>query len=536
MTEVNVVPKIDPGDPAAFEKLKLLDAANQEIGCKHIGEKYGRDVEAKLRAMSSAIVAPKVAAAPLTQPQRIFRRVLKAPSEVEASKPKLSPPIAPSEPTLLSAKPEAIKVAAEAPGASKLSPHAQSLLDRPLLDRRPATSSYAPGWLGEIVNYVTNSAMHPSETFATAVGLGVIGALISRRIAGPSGPQGTGTHLYQVIIGPTGSGKEHVRTTGKLLMIAANASGLIGPGRFKSGAGIIKYLQKKPVSLCFMDGLVRISPSSVIPEPQSTNVKQMKSSEIWGLSWGRYDIPQGAHDDSEAVLCPALSCLGMSTPKGALPRLQVSRCRQRLPQSMAIRRRESRSSVSQGIGRDARNWEDLRQRLAKLYQPIPLLDNTGKPSFRMSWGPGAEEVYEAIRQDVEKETDERRRELFWRSPEKTVRVATIIAAGCFDKSVNRGAMEFARQWVRKSDETLLTGVAEYMEEEKLEFSELCREIIRRVRQAGGRMKHRDVGRSFQNNLRYKRDLQSALDHSCRLPTHLHQRRYWRQTIALVPLE
>ena len=59
---------------------------------------------------------------------------------------------------------------------------------------------------------------------------------------------------------------------------------------------------------------------------------------------------------------------------------------------------------------------------------------------------------------------------------------------------------------------MLTGVAEYMEEEKLEFSELCREIIRRVRQAGGTMKHRDVGRSFQNNLRYKRDLQSALDH------------------------
>ena len=56
-------------------------------------------------------------------------------------------------------------------------------------------------------------------------------------------------------------------------------------------------------------------------------------------------------------------------------------------------------------------------------------------------------------------------------------------------------MEFARQWVRKSDETLLTGVAEYMKEEKLEFSELCREIIRRVRQAGGRMKHRDIGRS-----------------------------------------
>lgn len=406
---------------------------------------------------------------------------------------------------------EAIKVAAEAPltqEATKLSSHALSLLDR-----RPATSSYAPGLLGEIVNYVLNSAMYPSQTFATAVGLGVIGALISRRIGGPSGPQGTGTHLYQVIIGPTGSGKEHVRTTGKLLMIAANASGLIGPGRFKSGAGIIKYLQKKPVSLCYMDELGAYfaklgDPRASIYEREGNEILR----EIWGLSWGRYDSPQGAHDDTEAVLCPALSCLGMSTPKEL-----YRACKSRDVASGLLNRwlfaeekvAPAYRKVSEGT---LEIDKGLRQRLAKLYQPIPLLDNTGKPSFRMSWGPGAEEVYEAIRNDVEKETDERRRELFWRSPEKAVRVATIIAAGCFDKSVSRGAMEFARQWVLKSDETLLTGVAEYMEEEKLEFSELCREIIRRVRQDGGTMKHRDVGRSFQNNLRYKRDLQSALDH------------------------
>ena len=49
MTEVNVAPKIDPAIDTAFEKLKPLDAADQEIGCKHIGEKYGRDVEAKVR-------------------------------------------------------------------------------------------------------------------------------------------------------------------------------------------------------------------------------------------------------------------------------------------------------------------------------------------------------------------------------------------------------------------------------------------------------------------------------------------------------
>ena len=51
-----------------------------------------------------------------------------------------------------------------------------------------------------------------------------------------------------------------------------------------------------------------------------------------------------------------------------------------------------------------------------------------------------------------------------------------------------------------------------MEEEKLEFGELCREIIRRVKREGGSMSRRDVGRSFQNNLRFGPELRRAIDH------------------------
>src|SRR5262249_5984718 len=82
--------------------------------------------------------------------------------------------------------------------AIKIAP-SPSLLDRPI------HHAVAPGLVGRIAEYVLNSASYPSQPFAVAVGLAVIGTLISRRIAGPSGPRGTGTHLYQVIIGPTGS-------------------------------------------------------------------------------------------------------------------------------------------------------------------------------------------------------------------------------------------------------------------------------------------------------------------------------------------
>ena len=72
-------------------------------------------------------------------------------------------------------------------------------------------------------------------------------------------------------------------------------------------------------------------------------------------------------------------------------------------------------------------------------------------------------------------------------------------------------MEWAREWTLTGDDTLFTGVTEYMEEEKLEFSALCREIIRRVRLENGTMTLREIKRSFQNNLRYEKDLGSALE-------------------------
>jgi hypothetical protein len=158
--------------------------------------------------------------------------------------------------------------------------------------------------------------MYPSVGFAVGGSILLIGTLIGRRIAGPSGPLGTGTHLYLALVGPTGSGKEHIRTVSKQLLTAVNAGALIGPGRFKSGAAIISHLLKKPLSLCIMDEfgamLARFShPNAQFYHQDETEILR----ELWGINWGRYDSPEGASADSEAVLSPALSVIGMSTPK-----------------------------------------------------------------------------------------------------------------------------------------------------------------------------------------------------------------------------
>lgn len=370
----------------------------------------------------------------------------------------------------------------------------------------------APGLLGEIADFALGAMMYPSEKYAVAMAIGVNGTLISRRIAGPSGPRGTGTHTYLGIVGPTGIGKETLRTIGKLLMTTAGAAALIGPGRFKSGAGIVKYLQKTPAAECFFDELgaylARLSdPKASIYEREATEILR----ELWGLSWGRYDSPQGARDDSELVLCPALSLFGMTTPKEL-----YRACKSRDISNGFLNRwtfvEEKTAPPYQRVNEEALTVpKSLREGLAKLYQPVSVLDQNGKPAFRMTWGPGAEEVWNAIREQIERETDERRRELFWRSPEKTVRVATVAAASYFATTVSREHMEWAREWILSGDNTLYAGVTEFMEEEKLEFFALCRKIIRRFRLEGGSMTLREIKRSFQNNLRYKKDLASALE-------------------------
>jgi hypothetical protein len=236
--------------------------------------------------------------------------------------------------------------------------------------------------------------------------------------------------------------------------------------------------------------------------------------EIWGLSWSRYDSEEGARDNSEFILSPALSILAM-----AVPTEFYGACKSTDVINGFLNRwtfvEEKVKPPEQQVPEDALELpKALRDGLARLYQPLSALDATGKPAFRLAWGPGAEEVYQAIKEQVEADTDDRRKILFSRAPEKAVRDASTIAAGCLDKFVQRKYMELTRDWTLASDESLWQGFLEYGDEEKLDFSNLCREIIRRVRRVlreGGKMTERKLKRSFQNNLKRKQDLDIAID-------------------------
>jgi hypothetical protein len=77
--------------------------------------------------------------------------------------------------------------------------------------------TYAPGVVGQIVEWTVASALRPNRVMALGVALVVVGTLIGQRTAGPTN---SATHLYITILAPTGYGKDHPLQCGMTLMEA----------------------------------------------------------------------------------------------------------------------------------------------------------------------------------------------------------------------------------------------------------------------------------------------------------------------------
>src|SRR5262245_26744043 len=78
--------------------------------------------------------------------------------------------------------------------------------------------TYVPGLLGELIEWNVRTARYPSRVMALAAAIAVVGKLLDRKIAGPTM---SATHLYTVVLAPTGSGKQHQLDVVKTLLTAA---------------------------------------------------------------------------------------------------------------------------------------------------------------------------------------------------------------------------------------------------------------------------------------------------------------------------
>ena len=82
-----------------------------------------------------------------------------------------------------------------------------------------------------------------------------------------------------------------------------------------------------------------------------------------------------------------------------------------------------------------------------------------------------------------------------RSAEMAIRIATIVAAGRFDDTVNVGDVEFGIAMASASADMMMTGADEWMAEN--DHQARAQKVLRIIRQRGT-IKHSDLLRSMQH--------------------------------------
>jgi hypothetical protein len=329
-------------------------------------------------------------------------------------------------------------------------------------------------------------------------------ALVMGNVIGPSGPKGCALHQTMAVVAPTAGGKMRAIEVVNECVSAAGMERLLGPNRFKSGGGLVKYMKENRVALCVQDefGLLLARLGDPRANPCEAEINE-RMREFWAQGPGSiYNSPVGARegDDSVRIKDARLSilgfgnreeffaaCKGVDIINGFLNRMVV------LEEPKLIR---------------LRNIEHvefpfrLKEYLCKL---------AGLKAHQLGWTAAAREIYESEIDWLFSQTDERKLKLWSRTPEKVSRAASAVAASRFVPKVDRIDMEIGQLIMRKSNEVFKLGIDDGDAKRQLDHAELKREIARRLRDdLGGSASVPEIKRSFRHNTKHKDALQNAL--------------------------
>ncbi|RTL88112.1 MAG: hypothetical protein EKK29_05930 [Hyphomicrobiales bacterium] len=167
------------------------------------------------------------------------------------------------------------------------------------------------GLLGEIVDWITDSAIKPNRVLSLGAAIAAMGTIIGRRVAGPTT---SGTHLYIVALGLTGCGKDHPQKRSLALVKVANENLASPSGEFMSQTALVNHVTETPLSLVASDEVGVLLEKACNPRASSFERAITKSlREYWGSSFEEVAGIGRAASKGDAIKWPALSLFGVST-------------------------------------------------------------------------------------------------------------------------------------------------------------------------------------------------------------------------------
>lgn len=387
-----------------------------------------------------------------------------------------------------------------------------------------ANVEFPPGLVGEIAQWIVASARRPQPELAIGSALAIVGTVAGRQFCGPTK---SGTHLYVLGLAPTGTGKDHPLQSISRIMTAAKLGQHLGPSEFISMPAVIKFLMRKPLSICPMDefgGFMKRINSRRASGFEMAISKIIRT--MWSSSFTPFPTPEWAGRDSELIFSPAMSMFGASTPEqfysamegaavedGTLNRFLLMTGRER----PAERDPEyDASQVPASIVDQLRAIYLRAGEMATTFRNDSTTDPAAAGAVRViGWCPdGSHKRYQAFSGSVEKQMrdDPDRGAFYARTAEMAVRIATIVAIGRLDdEQVRIEDLEFGIALAQSSAETMATGAADYMADNENQAN--AQKVIRAIKSRGGRVVQRALLQSLRNSIR-PRDLRDLLSSMC----------------------
>lgn len=377
----------------------------------------------------------------------------------------------------------------------------------PVASQPSVFADFPPGLVGMIAQWIVGTARRPQPELAIGAALAIVGTVCGRHIQGPTE---AGTALYILALAPTGKGKE---TPLKACMRVLSAAGMkrhLGPDQWMSMSALVQMVTKQPLALCSQDEFGGFM-QRVFNRKASTHERAIPQilRSLWGVNFGPWSTPQWANGTMHVVDAPCLTIFGASTHEqfysamegaaiadGTLNRFLVIEGRRNPnsndePANVNLVPKEIVDGLkwlfarSGDIAASQRNETDYNLALTNSLTRLP-------------WCPdGSQKLYTSFVAEIDREASAKplRADFIVRAPEMAVRIATIIAAGRGNDSVQHGDIEYGIAMVRNSLLHMMSGADEYMSENDHEAN--VKRVLRIIRTAG-RIGHRELLRQVRS--------------------------------------
>jgi hypothetical protein len=301
-----------------------------------------------------------------------------------------------------------------------------------------------PGILEEMVAWSLATAPHPVRLYSVAAALGVASTVCARRYA--TSRQNYST-IYLLVIGKSGTGKEHVRRSANAMLRAADAKGLIGPNEWTSRSAVWSSVCGQPQSLAIVDEFGQFLNAAT----GGSDGAAMKNGVLTALMelFSRVDdiaiTPQFStltmsdkqkkSADRKSIERPGMSVIGLTTPNEWYDSLKGNR----ISSGFLNRFLVLETQVARGDLADVTDCEPPASVVAWIQQmlaPRGDLDRIGRMTeipapARLSIAPDADRAFKAFKRECNTRADvlekEKLGELPMRAGEQAMRLALVAA-------------------------------------------------------------------------------------------------------------